>query len=104
MTLSVCLTLVLLEAAADPVPPPLPDEQTARVRALVKNHQEEQQRLRTQLEKAQQQLAACYAEYQLNESEVARLQAEILDVQGKLLRSYHTMQQELRAIVGPERF
>ena len=32
------------------------------------------------------------------------LQDEILDVQGKLLRSYHTMQKELRAIVGPERF
>ncbi len=32
------------------------------------------------------------------------LQEEILDVQGKLLRSYHSMQKELRSIVGPERF
>src|SRR5688572_19326717 len=104
MMLSLCLMATLLEPAADPVPPPLTDEQIAKVRLLVKTHQEEQQRLRGQLEKAQQKLAGCYAEYKLDEAEVEKLQAEILEVQGKLLRGYHTLQKELRSIVGPERF
>jgi hypothetical protein len=49
-------------------------------------------------------LADCYAHYELKEEEVKTLQDEILDVQGILLRSYHSMQKELRVSVGPERF
>jgi hypothetical protein len=96
------LMAALLAPAADP--PPLTGEQIARVRTLVKTHQAEQGTLKTQLETAQRKLAACYSRYELDEDEARALQAEVLDVQGRLLRSYHSMQKELRSIVGPDRF
>ena len=43
--------------SADPVPPPLTDEQLTRVRNLVKTHQEERADLKARLEAAQQKLA-----------------------------------------------
>lgn len=104
MMASFWLAVVLSAPAADPVPPPLTEEQLMKVRALVKTHQEEQVKLKGQLEKAQQKLADCYSRYELKDDDAKDLQAEILDVQGKLLRSYHSMQKELRSIVGPERF
>lgn len=104
MIASFWLAVVLAAPGADPVPPPLGEEQLTKVRALVKAHQEEQAKLKGQLEKAQQTLADCYSRYELKDDDAKDLQAEILDVQGKLLRSYHSMQKELRSIVGPERF
>jgi chromosome segregation ATPase len=104
MMASFWLAAVLAVPGADPVPPPLSEEQLTKVRALVKTHQEEQAKLKGQLEKAQQKLADCYSRYELKDDDAKELQAEILDVQGKLLRSYHSMQKELRSIVGPERF
>jgi hypothetical protein len=88
--------------AADP--PPLTDEQIARVRNLVKTHQDEQRTLKAALDALQKKLAECYSQYELDEKAAQALQGEVLEVQGKLLKSYHTMQTELRAIVGPERF
>ena len=102
MNASLILVAVLFAPAADP--PPLTDEQVVRVRALVKTHQEEQVPLKAKSEAAQRKLAACYSRYELDEAESKALQNEVLDVQGKLLRSYHSMQKELRSIVGPERF
>jgi peptidoglycan hydrolase CwlO-like protein len=99
---TLCLAVTL--AAAQPVPPPLTEQQIEKVRTLVKTHQEEQTTLKAQLEKAQRKLAECYAKYELDDAEVKKLQAEVLDAQGKLLAGYHAMQKELRAIVGPERF
>lgn len=104
MIASLCLVAVLTVPRADPAPPPLTEEQLAKVKALVKTHQEEQTTLKAQLEKAQKKLADCYSRYELKDDDVKTLQTEILDVQGKLLKSYHTMQKELRSIVGPERF
>ena len=103
MIASFCLAAVLSAPAADP-PPPLTDDQVAKVRVLVKTHQDEQAKLKAQLEKAQRKLAECYSRYELKDDEVKALQDEILEVQGKLLRGYHAMQKELRSIVGPERF
>ncbi|HVK12587.1 MAG TPA: hypothetical protein VM597_27810 [Gemmataceae bacterium] len=98
-------TLNLLAALLVPgEPPPLSDDQLTRVRTLVKTHQEEQRTFKADLDAAQRKLAACYARYELDEDEAKSLQDEVLAVQGKLLRSYHAMQKELRAIVGPERF
>lgn len=101
MIASICLMAVL---AADPVPPPLTEEQVIRVRTLVKTHQQERADLKARLETAQQKLAECYSRFELDEEQVHKLQAEVLELQGKLLRSYHGMQTELRTIVGPERF
>jgi hypothetical protein len=98
------MCLALLATAAQPTPPPLTEAQVEKVRALVKTHQQEQATLKTELENAQRKLAECYAKYELDEAQVKKLQAEVLDAQAKLLASYHAMQKELRAIVGPERF
>jgi Spy/CpxP family protein refolding chaperone len=102
----VSVTLNLLAAIFAPAadPPPLTDEQIARVRTLVKTHQDEQRVLRADLDAAQRKLAAVYARYDLDEAKAKALQSEVLEVQRKLLASYHSMQTELRAIVGPERF
>ena len=70
----------------------------------MKTHQEQQSSLKKKMEKAQQALADCYARYELKNDQIATLQGEILEVQGKLLRDYDSMQKELRKIVGPERF
>lgn len=96
------LLTALLAPAADP--PPLTDGQIVRIRTLVKTHQDEQRTLKADLDAAQRKLAACYSRYELDETEARRVQAEVLAVQGKLLESYHALQTELRAVVGPERF
>jgi hypothetical protein len=94
----------MLSAPGADSPPPLTPEQLTRVQALVKTHQEEQTKLKAQLDKAQRKLADLYARYELKDDDVKALQDEILEVQGKLLRDYHAMQKELRSVVGPERF
>ena len=99
---SLSLFAALFVPAADP--PPLTEEQLVRVRTLVKTHQEEQRALKADLDAAQRKLAECYSRYELDETAAQALQTEVLEVQGKLLKSYHSMQTELRAIVGPERF
>jgi hypothetical protein len=96
--------IAALAVADAPQPPPLTEEQLTKVRTLVKTHQEEQAKLKAQLEKAQKKLADCYSRYELKDDDVKTLQDEILEVQGKLLKGYHSMQKELRSIVGPERF
>ena len=102
MSVTLSLLAVLFAPATDP--PPLTDVQIARIRTLVRTHGDEQRTLKADLDAAQRKLAACYSRYELDEAEAQRLQAEVLAVQGKLLKSYHAMQTELRAIVGPERF
>ena len=106
MIASFCLIAILSAPGADPAPqpPPLTEEQIIKVRALVKTHIEEQAKLKARLEQAQKKLADCYSRYDLKDDDVTALQTEILEVQGKLLKSYHSMQKELRSIVGPERF
>lgn len=99
---SLSLFAALFAPAADP--PPLTEEQLVRVRTLVKTHQEEQRTLKADLDSTQRKLAECYSQYELDETAAQALQTEVLAVQGKLLKSYHAMQTELRAIVGPERF
>jgi hypothetical protein len=102
VTASFCLAVWLAVTAADP--PPLTAEQLTKVRDLVKTHIEGQTKLKERLDTAQKSLADCYSRYELKDEDVKGFQDEVLDVQSKLLRSYHATQKELRAIVGPERF
>ena len=102
MSVTLNLLAALFAPAADP--PPLTDDQVLRVRTLVKNHQDEQRTFKAALGSLQKKLAECYSQYELDEKAAQAIQTEILAVQGKLLKSYHSMQTELRAIVGPERF
>jgi hypothetical protein len=96
------LFLLLTTLAADP--PPLTAQQLDQVRTLVQRTQTEQAVARKSLLEAQEDLARCYADYELDQKRVGELQAEILGQQKRLLDTHHRMQTELRAIVGAERF
>lgn len=102
------IVLVLWLAVAVPgvqaEPPPLSAEQVKQVRQLTQRTQNEQSRLAKALASAQEALSGCYAEYDLNTERVNRLQAEILELQRDLLANHHSLQTELRKIVGAERF
>lgn len=101
---SLCLVFVLIVPGADRPPPPLAEEQLTKVRTLARTYIEEQTKLKDQLDKAQKKLADCYSQYDLKDDEVKVVHEEIFEVQKQLLLSYHSMQKELRSLVGPERF
>jgi hypothetical protein len=96
-------TLVLLLAALAP-PEPLSAEQITQVRELVARTQKEQTAAKVALAEAQADLARHYADYELDEEAVDKLQREIIAAQRRLLENHHAMQKELRTIVGAERF
>lgn len=104
MMASLILAVGLCSVGQGTPAPPLTDEQLAKVRNLLKSHQDEQPRLKAELDKAQQKLVDLYSSYQLDEDAVKKAQQDVLNAQQKLLHSYHAMQKELRSIVGPERF
>jgi hypothetical protein len=84
--------------------PPLNEDQTARIRELVRTTQARDIELKTGIERCQRALAAAYAEFELDTMRVEELQGRIVELQRQLLANYHRMHVELRAIVGPERF
>jgi hypothetical protein len=100
--------LVALFLSSDPqdkaAPPPLTDEQRARIQQLVRSTQEESMRLKDLLEKRQRELARHYTVYELNADAADRLEKDILDLQRQTLANYRRMQVELRAIVDKDRF
>ncbi len=85
-------------------PPPLSQEQRARLVKLKNEAEEETVRLKAQLEERQQELARAYADYDLDIKRADRLEADILELQKQMLASYRKVQVELRATVGRERF
>lgn len=103
-TFVICLAMFAADEEKPAPPPPLTAEQLTQVRDLVQRAQTEQSAARQALTEAQEDLARCYAKYELDEKEVTRLQSEIIAQQQKLLESHHQMQKELRTIVGAERF
>jgi hypothetical protein len=96
--------LLVLAPDQPPAPPPLTEEQRARLTRLAQDAQKESARLKGLLEEHQRELARVYAEYELDDERAARLEAEILDLQRQMLAGYRKVQVELRAIVGKERF
>jgi hypothetical protein len=96
------LLFALLLAQAEP--PPLSEEQTARLRALVHDTQTRAAALTTQLETKERELARIYFEFALDERRVAAVEAEIVELQRQKLANYHQMQVELRTIVDRQRF
>jgi len=85
-------------------PPPLTSEQIAAVRTLVQRTQAAQTEAKEALTAAQEKLSREYANYELDAEQVAKLQAEIIAQQQRLLDSHHRLHVELRKIVGAERF
>jgi len=105
MLRAVCLLGVLSSAAAVAAdPPPLTDEQKARISKLANETKQESERLKALLDLRQKELAAVYAEYKLDEDRAAKLEADVLDLQRQMLANYRKMQVELRTLVGEERF
>jgi hypothetical protein len=105
MLRAVCLLAVISSAAAVAAdPPPLTDEQKARISKLANETKRESERLKALLDLRQKELAAVYAEYKLDEDRAAKLEADVLDLQRQMLANYRTMQVELRTLVGEERF
>jgi hypothetical protein len=102
--MSALLLIVATFAADDAAPPPLTSEQLEAVRALVQRTQAEQTAARKALVTAQEELARCYAAYDLDLKQVEKLHAEIIDQQRKLLASHHRLHTELRMIVSGPRF
>jgi hypothetical protein len=96
--------LLLLGQAGKPGPPPLTDQQRTRLHELVRTTQQQAVLLKAQLDERQRALARLYADYELDERAVESLEAEIVDLQRRLLANYHRMQVELRSVVGRERF
>ena len=105
MTEALCLGVALaLAQAGKPDPPPLTEEQQAKVRKLATETQKEAARLKALLDERQKELAAVYSKYELDEKRATKLETEILDIQRKMLANYRKMQVELRTLVGEERF
>lgn len=105
MRRTVCLLVLLAPAAAVAAdPPPLSDEQKARISKLANETKKEADRLKALLDRRQQDLAEVYARYQLDEERATKLEAEVLDLQRQMLANYRKMQVELRALVGEDRF
>ena len=105
MTEVLFLVVVLSPSqAAKPGPPPLTEEQARRIRKLADDTQKEAARLKALLEERQKELAAVYGRYDLDEKRATELEAEILDLQRRMLANYRKMQVELRTLIGEERF
>jgi len=97
--------VVILGAEGRPSePPPLTEQQAARIQRLVAAVKKQDGVVRRQLVSAQQELIGAYADYELDERRIAELQERIASLQRDLLKNYHRLQLELRRIVGPERF
>lgn len=91
-------------AGQNPEPPPLSEEARTRISNLARETQENSARLKSSLERNQQELARIYAEYDLDERQATKLETEIIEQQRQLLANYRRMQVELRQSVTKERF
>ena len=103
VSILLCAALVTGQAPAAS-PPPLTAEQLARLREVVRTTQATAERLRQDLADRERQLAEKYAQFDLDEAAAVKLQGEIVELQKQLLANYHSLQVELRKIVGAERF
>ena len=83
---------------------PLTNEQLVKVRAVLQRIKTEQIDLRKQLAADQARLADCYMEFELDNHKISKHQAEIISTQKKLMESHHALHEEMRLIVGAERF
>ncbi|MBL8799869.1 MAG: hypothetical protein JNM56_38665 [Planctomycetia bacterium] len=97
------IVLLLIQAERS-TPAPLGEEQVKQLRALMFSTQTTAAALQAQLEEKQRDLERVYAQYELNQRQALKLQAEIMELQKQLLANHHKLQVELRTIVGQERF
>jgi hypothetical protein len=101
---TVLLALLLSPAAIRADPPPLTEDQKARISRLANETKQEADRLKSLLDQRQVELANLYAQYKLDEDKASKVENEILDLQRQMLADYRKMHLELRTLVGEERF
>ncbi|MCC6419841.1 MAG: hypothetical protein IT429_16530 [Gemmataceae bacterium] len=104
MTACLLSAALLALAQADKALPPLTDAQHEQLQELVRTTQKQAADLRAELEKRQRELARRYAAFDLDGPAVEKTQADVVDLQRRLLANYHRLQVELRRIVGRARF
>lgn len=104
MTACLLSAALLALAQADKALPPLTDAQHEQLQELVRTTQKQAADLKAELEKRQRELARCYAAFDLDGPAVEKTQADVVDLQRRLLANYHRLQVELRRIVGRARF
>jgi len=97
------ILLVSLFLCAQPAPP-LPPDQVVQVQRLIQTTETRDQEIRAQLVDRQQELARAYVQANLDTTRINALQEAIVQLQRELLANYHTLQMQIRRIVGPTRF
>ncbi len=85
-------------------PTPLTKTQITKLRRVVRRTQDRNTELKTALNGRQQKLMQAYSQFTLDETHIAQLHQEIIDLQKDLLKNYRDLQVELRDIVGEQRF
>lgn len=75
-----------------------------RAAELVRLGKAEAQRIKTQIETGERELAAAYSGYEIDGDKTAALETKILELRGQLLASQRKTQLELRKLMGKERF
>ena len=98
------LIIVLAASSVHAEPAPLTEEQRTAIAKLANETKAEADRLKTLLERKQEELTACYSKYELDVEKADKLEGEVIDLQRKMLANYRKMQVELRKLVGEERF
>lgn len=98
------IVLLGLATSIQAEPPPLTEDQRAKIGKLANETKQEADRLKTLLDQRQRELADVYAQYKLDETKATKFETEILDIQRQMLANHRKMQVELRTLVGEERF
>ncbi len=83
-----------------------PDDRKAEDRAaeLIRMGKTEADRINTQIQISERELAGAYAAYEIDTEKAAGLERKLLELRGQSLASQRKMQLELRKLMGKERF
>lgn len=99
-----------------PLPPPpfdreslfnylnLTSQQRTRLTALMNEMEEKMRQLLTRLHEQRMQLGKIYEQYDIDERTAQRLQNNIRQIQGEILKAHHEHQKQLRRLLDKEQF
>lgn len=82
----------------------LTPQQRTRLTALMNEMEEKMRQLLTRLHEQRMQLAQLYEQYDIDERAAQRLQSNIRQIQGEILKIHHEHQKQLRKILDPDQF
>lgn len=82
----------------------LTSQQRTRLTALMNKIEEKMRQLLTRLHEQRTQLAQIYEQYDIDERAAQRLQSNIHQIQGEILKIHHEHQKQLRKILDRDQF